>query len=182
MRTVDSNWDTDCDSYSLQSVDENFDTRADFYYFTIEERAVVDINLFSEWSNILVLYDSNWDELEESEEGYYEEDSGINIQLEPGIYYLEAVVDEYYNLDVRNSGYTLSLWEFDAQTRIATNLWGEFNPIIGGTEILFDDSSCTLGFVAVLEAGDFTERGIVTNSHCSSIEGQGGQYCILPRR
>ena len=170
--TVDSTWDTDCDSHAYISEDENFDTRADFYYFTIEERAAVDINLFSEWSNILVLYDSNWDELEESEEGYYEEDSGINIQLEPGIYYLEAVVDEYYNLDVRNSGYTLSLWEFDAQTRIATNLWGEFNPIIGGTEILFDDSSCTLGFVAVLEAGDFTERGIVTNSHCSSIEGQ----------
>ena len=170
--TVDSNWDTDCDSYALQSVDENFDTRADFYYFTIEERAVVDINLFSEWYNTLVLYDSNWEELEESDEDNYEQDSEINTQLEPGGYYLEAIVDEYHNLDGLDSGYTLSLWEFDAQTRITTNLWGTFDPIIGGTEILFDDSGCTLGFVAVLEAGDFTERGIVTNSHCSSIEGQ----------
>ena len=118
--TVDSTWDTDCDSYALQSVDENFDTRAEFYYFTIEEGVIVDINLSSEWFNTLVLYDSNWDELEESNEDNYELYSKINTQLEPGIYYLEAVVDEYHNLDVLDSGYTLSLWEFDAQTRIAT--------------------------------------------------------------
>ena len=64
--TIKSFWNDDCDSHQYIPTEEGYGTRAAFYHFTIGEGISVDLKLSSNWWNGLVLYDSNWELLEES--------------------------------------------------------------------------------------------------------------------
>ena len=116
--TVVDTWDDDCLSQYGSAGGDEYDTRAHFFYFTVEERTRVDIQLSSDWHNVFLLYNSNWDLIEESDAMYYLPNSGLNRLLEPGTYYLEIFVDEFVPPDSSNfehTLYTLTLLGFDNQ-------------------------------------------------------------------
>ena len=117
--TVNAIWGEDCLS-EFYIGGEDYEIRAHFFYFTVEERTRVDINLSSTRYNGLVLYNSVWDrdEAVESDEDNYYRNSGINRILEPGTYYLEAVVSEFYQYASNRTtsfGYSLTILGFDTQ-------------------------------------------------------------------
>ena len=74
----------------------------------------MDIRLSSDWYNVFLLYDSNWKAIELSDQVYLR-NSGLNRLVEPGTYYLEILVDEFYPPDSTNSEYTLTILGFDNQ-------------------------------------------------------------------
>ena len=112
--TVRATWDTDCLSQQDSAGGDEYNTRAQFFYFTVEERTRVDIRLSSDWYNVFLLYDSNWKAIELSDQVYLR-NSGLNRLVEPGTYYLEILVDEFYPPDSTNSEYTLTILGFDNQ-------------------------------------------------------------------
>ena len=116
---VSATWGLDCLS-EFYIGGEGYDIRAHFFYFTVEEPTYVNINLSSTRYNGLVLYNSIWDgdEAVESDEEVFMRNSRINRLLEPGTYYLEAVVSEsYLSATDRTTSfaYTLTILGFDNQ-------------------------------------------------------------------
>ena len=123
--TVNATWDSNClsESYELSEeyTGEEYDIRAHFFSFTIEERTRVDINLLSTRFNALVLFDPRWEFLEVSGE-LYDRNSRINRLLEPGTYYLEAIVSEFYQSATdrtTNFSYSLTLLGFNTQACVS---------------------------------------------------------------
>ena len=185
--SVDGVWDAgECESYWWQSAEEGTNTRADFYYFTIEETAFVDVNILADQYALLTLYDSNWDFYADSD---YIQNSNINARLWPQIYYLEVMVDEAYQEGADND-YILSLQLLETDECLTnanldgngsregceTDLGSVFNPLVGGVDILSDAGTnaddtpggCTLGFSAnLIVSEELRAQGIVTNSHCT---------------
>ena len=120
---VNATWGLDCLS-EFYIGGEGYDIRAHFFYFTVEEPTRVDINLSSTRYNGLVLYNSTWDrdEAVESDKEVFMRNSRINRLLEPGTYYLEAVVSEsYLSATDRTTSfaYTLTILGFDNQACVS---------------------------------------------------------------
>ncbi len=61
------------------------------------------------------------------------------------------------------------LIEVTARIRRLATLRDKFRPVMGGIQVNFSDYACTLGFVAVR----VRVKGMVTNSHCTSVQGGG---------
>ena len=115
--TLYDHYDRGCDALDYIAIDDGFDTRAHFYHFEVDEATTVDINVESEWENVLILYDSEWNEISDSGE-YYRQHSNIGRDLSAGTYYLQTFVDESLEPDgtyTEYGRYSLALREFNAR-------------------------------------------------------------------
>jgi hypothetical protein len=61
------------------------------------------------------------------------------------------------------------LIEVTARIRRLATVRGKFRPLMGGIQLTFSDYVCTIGFLAVRVG----VRGMVTNSHCTNVQGGG---------